>query len=163
MSRWHREGPRKLYFLSAVCKSWFQMLKTVIKTRHGDTMVAAYTLYSPHTKLADLSVAAVDFNKWGPPSHQGNYWEVQLVKNTWTHGQMLDPEFFFMNHWGGVRLWLGYIMMMPSARSSEQLCEDMGIAIRCGYTRNNVLRVTKSRWNHPNLLSKSIHELAKSI
>ena len=117
-------------------------------------MAAAYTLCSPHTKLADLSVAAVNFNKWGQPSHRGIFWEVQLVKNTWGHGQMSDPKFFFMSHWEELHIWLGYIMMMPSARSSEQLCEDIGVATRCGYTCNEVLEVTKSRRNHPNLLVK---------
>jgi hypothetical protein len=44
VSRWHREGSRKLYFLSAVCKGWFQILEPIIRARHGNAMVAAYTL-----------------------------------------------------------------------------------------------------------------------
>ena len=155
VSRWHRDESRKFYFLSAVCKSWFQIFKAIIKTRHGGAMVAAWELCSPHTKLADLSVAAIDFNKWGTPSHRSISWEVQLVKNTWGHGQMLDSDCFFRNHWGGVRFWLGYIMEMPSARSREQLCNDIGQSVRSGWMRDEIkASVRMSRWNHPNLLLK---------
>ena len=50
VSRWHMEESKKLYFLSAVCKSWFQILKSVIETRHGNARLEAWDLCSPHTQ-----------------------------------------------------------------------------------------------------------------
>ena len=150
VSRWHHTESRKLYFLSAVCKSWFQMLNTIIKTRHGQAMVAAQSLCSPHTKLANLSVAAIDFNKWGVPSYHGISWEVQLIKDTWGHGQMLDSDCFFRNLWGWMRFWLGHITMMPSVRSNEQLCTDMDLAIKWIHSLWTRPGVMKAQWTHPN-------------
>ena len=58
-----------------------------------------------------------------------------------------------MNHWGGVRFWLEYIMTMPSAGSNEQLRHDIDIAIRCDHTRDHILGITKTVWNHPDVVS----------
>jgi hypothetical protein len=154
-TKWHLEESKKLYFLSAVCKSWFQILKSVIETRHGNARLEAWDLCSPHTQLAEFTIAAVDVNKWGQPSHQGLSWEIQLVKNTWGRGPLLDPDCFFMNHWGGVRSWLGHIMEMPAPHSREQLCMDIVQTVRCRWMRD-IFRpgVKASRWTHPNLSSK---------